>query len=168
MCDGSAPLSPSPSLSDRNTTFLAAEQNWDRRPWCTFHLWGLRRAGGGCSGAPSVVCWRSPCSRRATAAISAMFLLKISTSFALNLTRDRVKWKILLEGLRGGSLSLHGWALNTCHSNASVSCGPESCFLFVAPQMLQLWEKSKNYFPLKWLSGRRLQKWEEYTCHGNC
>lgn len=103
----------------------------------------------------------SPCSCRPTAVISAVFPLKISMRFALNLSGDRVKRKIQLEGSRGGSLSLHGWALNTCNSDTSVSCGPESCFSFVAPQMLQLWEKNKNSFPLEWLLGRRLQRWEE-------
>lgn len=160
--------SPSPPLNDRNQTFTAAKQNRSRGPWCLPRLRGLRRAGGGSGRAPSVVRWKSPCSCRPTAAISAMFLLKISTSFALNLARGRVKQKIQLEGSGGGSLSLHGWALNTCNSDASVSCGSESCFLFVAPQMLHLWEKNKNSFPLEWLSGKRLQRWEEYTCHDSC
>lgn len=101
-------------------------------------------------------------------AISDVFLLKISTNFALNLAGGRLKLKVQSEGSRVGSLSLHGWALNTCDADTSVSCGPESCFSFVEPQMLQLWEKNKNAFPLEWLSGRRLQRWEEHTCHGNC
>lgn len=134
----------------------------------TPHIRGLWRATVGSGRTHSAVCWKSPCSCRPTAVISAMFLLKISMSFALNLAGDRVKQKIQLEGSRGGSLSLHGWALNTCNSDASISCGPESCLLFVTPQMLQLWEKNKTSFPLEWLSGRRLQRWEEYTFCSNC
>lgn len=65
----------------------------------------------------------SPCSCGPTAVISAVFPLKISMSFALNLAGDRVKRKIQLEGSRDGSSSLHGWALNTCNSDTSVSCG---------------------------------------------
>lgn len=166
MSDGSAPpLASLPASNDRNLAFVAAEQK-DRG--CPPNLQGLRRARGGSGKAHSTICWERPCSCRPTAVISATFLRKISTSFALNLAIDRVKENIGLAGSRGRSLSLHGWALSTCDSSAAVSCGPESCSLFVAPQMLQLWEKNKKSFPLEWLSGRRLQRWEEHTCHSNC
>lgn len=58
----------------------------------------------------------------------------------------------------GGSLSLHGWALNMCNFGTSVSCGPESCFLFVASQLLQLWEKNKKSFPLEKIVGKEVAK----------
>lgn len=170
MSDGSAPplvSLPPPQMTEIWLTWLQSRTGTEDRG-CPPCLWGLRRAHGDNGKAHSMICWESPCSCRPTAVISATFLWKISMSFALNLAVDRVKENIQLEGSRGRSLSLHGWALSTCDSNASVSCGPESCFLFVAPQMLQLWEKNKKSFPLEWLSGRRLQRWEEHTCHSNC
>lgn len=168
MCDSSAPAFPLFLLKWQKSDVHCCRAKPGQRTVVPPRLRGLRGASGGSGRAPSVVRWKSPCSCRPTAAISAMFLLKISTSFALNLARDRVKQKIQLEGSGGGSLSLHGWALNTCNSDTSVSCGSESCFLFVALQMLHLWEKNKNSFPLEWLLGRRLQRLEEYTCHDRC
>lgn len=169
MSDGSAPpLVSLPPLKWQKSDFCDFRAERGLRTVVAPCLWGLRRAHGGNDKAHSMICWESPCSCRPTAVISAAFLWKISMSFALNLAIDRVKENIQLEGSRGRSLSLHGWALSTCDSNASVSCGPESCFLFVAPQILQLWEKNKKSFPLEWLSGRRSQRWEEHTCHSNC